>query len=244
MEKCYKIKYDYHTHTYYSHGKGRIEDNVRAADKKGLAGIAIADHGPGHIFYGIDREEVRSMRNEIEMLRRIYARMDIFLSVEANITDTGSGLDIEENELKEYDFLIAGYHFGIRRGHGLRNFIDYYSPFELPGRSKLMRKNTDMAVKAIYENPVKILAHPGDKGLFDMVEIAKACADRGTYLEINDQHGYMTTEAIRQAAKTDVQFIISSDAHTPEKVGSCEQSIKRALEADIDMNRIVNIVEC
>ena len=38
---------DYHTHTTYSHGKGRVEDNVKAAIAAGLREIAITDHGPG-----------------------------------------------------------------------------------------------------------------------------------------------------------------------------------------------------
>ncbi|MCL1983525.1 MAG: PHP domain-containing protein [Clostridiales bacterium] len=244
MEKSYKIKFDYHTHTYYSHGKGRIEDNVRAAAQKGLTGIAVADHGPGHLFYGIDKREIQDMRLEIDLLRKIYTEMDIFLSVEANICDFGNCLDIGESDLAEYDFIIAGYHYATRNGRTVRNFMHSHSPFGLPGRGRLMCKNTDMALKAIYENPIKIFTHPGDKGPFDVFEIAKACADRGTYLEINDHHEHLSAEAIRIAAKTDAAFVISSDAHTPEGVGSCERGIKRALDAGIDMGRIVNIVEC
>ena len=55
MENEYELMYDLHTHTTYSHGKGSVEDNVRAAMNKGLGYIAISDHGPGHIFYGINR---------------------------------------------------------------------------------------------------------------------------------------------------------------------------------------------
>jgi putative hydrolase len=61
----YKVKYDYHTHTVHSHGKGSISDNVRIAVEKGLSGIAVSEHGPGHWFYGINRESVRKMRMEI-----------------------------------------------------------------------------------------------------------------------------------------------------------------------------------
>ena len=44
---------DYHIHTVYSrhhHGKSTIEDTVRAAYEKGLAQIAITDHGVAQAF--------------------------------------------------------------------------------------------------------------------------------------------------------------------------------------------------
>ena len=65
----YKMTFDYHTHTIFSHGKGTIADNVEAARSKGLKGIAITDHGPGHLTYGIKREAVPEMRRQIEELK-------------------------------------------------------------------------------------------------------------------------------------------------------------------------------
>ena len=44
---------DYHTHTTYSHGKGSVADNARAAAAVGLKEIAITDHGLRHIIFGI-----------------------------------------------------------------------------------------------------------------------------------------------------------------------------------------------
>ena len=49
----YRMIYDHHTHTVYSHGKGSIEDNVKVALSKGLKSVAITDHGPGHLTYGL-----------------------------------------------------------------------------------------------------------------------------------------------------------------------------------------------
>ena len=239
----YRLKYDYHTHTVYSHGKGTIEDNVRAAQQKGLQGIAIADHGPGHLLYGIDREKVKGARKEIEELRNKYKGMDILFSVEANIMSTGKGLDLTEPEAGDYDFVIAGYHFGIRGGFCVENFIHSSFPFKLPGRDKLKNRNTDMVIKALSENNVKILTHPGDKGPFDIFEIAKTCAALGVLLEINDRHGRPDISDIRIAAKTDVKFIINSDAHSPGKVGSCRAGIMKAFDAGLDPDRIVNIEE-
>ena len=50
-----------------------------------------------------------------------------------------------------------------------------------------------------------------------------------------------SVEEIRIAAKYDVKFVISSDAHVPENVGLYEPQLLRALDAGLDPERIVNI---
>ena len=70
----YELLYDLHTHTTYSHGKGSIEDNVREAFNQGLEFVAISDHGPGHLFYGINRNEIVNMRNDIERMNEMCIR--------------------------------------------------------------------------------------------------------------------------------------------------------------------------
>ena len=44
---------DLHTHTLYSHGKGTPEENVLAAISCGLKTVAVSEHGPGHMFFGV-----------------------------------------------------------------------------------------------------------------------------------------------------------------------------------------------
>lgn len=237
----YKMTFDYHTHTTFSHGKGSIEDNVKEAVKKGLRAIAISDHGPGHLTYGVKRKNFPLMREEIERLKKVYPQIEIYLSVEANIVSGKPYWDIKEDELKYFDFTLAGYHYGIPGGHCIGNWLDAHKFYlESMGR-RLLVKNTDMTVKALYENDIKILTHPGDKGRFDIAEIAKACADTDTLMEISTWHDHLTVDEIKIAAKEDVRFIISSDAHTSNRVGSFRGGIKRALQAGLDIGRIVNI---
>ena len=90
----YKLLYDLHTHTTFSHGKGSIEDNVKVAIEKGLKAIAITDHGPGHLTYGIKREAIPIMRKQIDLLSKKYPEIKIYLGVEANIIDNGNYLDV------------------------------------------------------------------------------------------------------------------------------------------------------
>lgn len=235
----YGLTFDYHTHTSYSDGKGTMEDNVLAAIAKGLKGLAITDHGPGHLFYGVKREEIPKMKEEVERLREQYPQIELYFGVEANIISVENYVDITEEEANFYDFIIAGYHYGTTKAYCIRNFLYQYG-FLFKGE-ELREKNTDMVVKAIENNEIKILTHPGSKGPFDMVRIADACARHGVWMEISTHHSHLTVEEIKIAAEAGAEFVISSDAHLPSVVGDFEGGLERAKEAGIDLSRIKNI---
>jgi putative hydrolase len=98
-----------------------------------------------------------------------------------------------------------------------------------------------MVTKALYANNIFMLTHPGDKGPFDILELAKACEATDTLMEISNWHPHLDEEGIKTAAKTGVKFAISSDAHSPEKIGGFTKGLKRAQNAGLDLSRIVNI---
>lgn len=242
----YRMVYDHHTHTTYSHGKGTIADNVRVAAAKGLKSVAITDHGPGHMTYGIDRAKIPTMREEIAALKVEFPDMEILLGVEANTMRIQPHIDVPASERGDYDILLAGYHYGIRNAGMIANYAYRHSGLFHGENSSLKVANTAMILDCLYFNEeagnhIDILTHPGDKGPFDIEDIAKACADTGTLIEINDKHAHLTVDEIKIAAKFDVKFVIGSDAHVPEKVGSFEGPLRRALEAGLDIERIVNI---
>ena len=236
--KKYKMIYDHHTHTVYSHGKGSIEDNVRVAAQKGLRSIAVTDHGPGHLTYGISMDKLDEMREEIKRLKVLYPDVEILLGVEANTLRKPPYIDIEETS--KFDILLAGYHFGILKAGMVPNYISNHTGL-FTKDSSLMVQNTDMILNALYNNKIDILTHPGDKGPFDIHDIARACEDTGTMIEINAKHKHLIVEEIKTASKFDLNFVIGSDAHMPERVGEFEEPLARALEAGLDPERIVNI---
>jgi len=246
-KKTYRLEYDLHTHTTFSHGKGSIEDNVKAAVARGLKILGISDHGPGHVTYGLKRSNIPVMRDEIERLKPLYPQIEILLGVEANIINPSGKLDVTEEELRQFDYLLAGYHYGVfgeKPFHALglhaQNYILHGWFHRSTKKQKI--KNTEYTIRAIYENDIKILTHPGDKGVFDIGEIAMACAERGTLMEISTWHNWLTVEGIKEAAKTDARFVISSDAHTPERIGDYEGAVDRIRKAGLDFERVVNLI--
>ena len=240
----YRMLYDLHTHTTYSHGSGSIEDNVRVALEKGLEYVAISDHGPGHIFYGVNRNDFANIRNDIDKMSVKYQSINVRNSVEANILhakgQTPNGLDLRPDEFDEFDFVIAGFHFGCLNCSAVRNWL--WSHGFRAGEEALRKANTKMITDALRLNNIAILTHPGDKGPVDILEIAKVCRETDTLIEINSRHGHLTEEEIKTCMQVEgLKFIISSDAHTPEAVGSFSGALRRALNAGLDISRIVNI---
>lgn len=239
-----KIIADYHTHTVFSHGSGNIEDNVKVAIKKGLKILAISDHGPGHAFYGIKRERFIDMRREIDRLNDVYPQIKILLSLEANFMSVDGSLDVDEDMLEITDLIMCGYHFGSRPK---KIFLDLkmhayaiLSRFSKSIYKKSERINTEMMINAMNKYDITAITHPGAKGPIDIRQVATVAAAKNVALEVNVKHGHLTVDEIHEAMKTDVKFIIGSDAHTPQDVGEFTDSLNRCMEAGVPVNRIIN----
>ena len=242
-----KLFGDYHTHTIYSHGKGDIEDNVKMAIKKGLKEIAICDHGPGHFLYGVKKRNIPLMKEEILRLNDKYAKDDItiLLGVEANLIGFQGMIDMDDSLIKHTDILLLGYHYGVipaSFGDGIGLYIkNPLSKISGIGKEKSLELNTLAFIKAINKYPIDFITHPGAKVRLDIRELAKACGKVGTALEINAKHGELSIESIKIAMEEDVEFIVNSDAHTPEDVGNIEKSMERIKYSHLPLNRIRNI---
>jgi putative hydrolase len=244
--KTYCITADMHTHTVYSHGKGSIEDNVRAARSIGLKKIGIADHGPAHVGFGVKRKRLPMMRSEVDRLKKEYPDTDIRLGIEANILYGDGMLDIHPDDVHLFDYVLAGYHYGaVGRdpvpsiGRGVANFL---TPRSVAPRS-MIAKNTRDIVSALRRNDVYALTHPGDKFPVDLIEVAAVCAETDTLVELNTSHRSLSEKDVSDMAAADVAFIISSDAHSPGRVGDFRSAVDLVLGSGIDVARVINLKE-
>ncbi|QQY79103.1 putative hydrolase [Keratinibaculum paraultunense] len=238
---------DYHTHTIYSHGKGTIRENVEVSIEKGLKEIAICDHGPGHIIYGIKRDNIFKMRKEIDELNKEYKEINILLGIEANVMDYDGNIDVDDSMLEVLDILLLGFHYGIIPNniksmwyfYGL-NYLSKVLPFL---NDNMVDLNTKAVIKAIEKYPIDIITHPGSKAKLDIEKVGEVAYKHNTALEINSHHSQLSVENIKKALNTKVKFYINSDAHHPSDVGELQQGIQRALEAKVPICRIVNAKE-
>ncbi len=239
------IKSDLHTHTIYSDGKSTIEQNVIAARKKGLKRIAITDHGPNHKGFGIKRNGLKHMRDIVDEMNLKYDDIQILLGIEANILNENGDIDVYDDMKQYLDIILAGYHFGSFSGNLLADVV-FHGNNLLKNKSKKIyekakRINTNAFVNAMKRHDIDIITHPGAKGPLDMHVVAKVAKQTNTALEISaSRHKYLTFEDILIAKQYDVDFTINSDAHITSNIGGLDGGIKRALDAGINIETIVN----
>ncbi|WP_262428090.1 PHP domain-containing protein [Paratissierella segnis] len=251
-----KILGDYHTHTIFSsgfrkkgtHATGTIEDNANVALKKGLTTLAISEHGPGHYLYGVRKENIPLMKEEIKRLNEYYVPrgLTILLGVEANLVGLDGELDVDDEFIKYLDVLLMGYHYGAmpksaKDGLGLYLYNPISKAFKI-NQEKVVEMNTKAYLKAMDNYKIDIITHPGSKAKINIAEVAKKAKKVGTALEISAKHSELSVKSLNLLKGIDVDYYINSDAHKPEDVGNIEKGILKAREAKVPFDRIRNMI--
>lgn len=220
---------DLHTHTFYSHGRGTIEENVQAAIRLGLKRIGIAEHGPGHIFFPVKYKTLLRIRKEIDGLKAQYgSKIEILMGLEANLM--GDGVTDVPEDTSIFDFLMLGYHKGTAPCDAISRGWMKGILFRQNARHGLA--NAEAYIRAMDTMPKLInITHPGTYIPVDIPLLAREAAARGITLEINESHHNMTKEDLQAARAQGATFYLSSDAHKPRNVGAVEKSVVLAREA-------------
>ena len=236
---------DYHTHTVFSHGKGQIIDNALIAKEKGLKELGISDHGFAHPAFGLTKRKIPKMR-ELCVQATKETGVNVLLGIESNVIGTDGTVDLKPKMYDQFDIFLAGIHkfvlykFGTAFSLFVPNFINSTIKKEKVSKS-LIKNNTKTFINVIKNNPVDVITHVNFCCFADAVEVAKAARDYGTYIELNAKKTHLSDEEIFNVANTGVKFVISSDAHSPERVGEISL-IEQALErVKINREQIENI---
>ena len=236
---------DYHTHTVYSHGKGQIIDNAIKAKEKGLAEVGITDHGFSHPAFGLRKRKLPSMKNEIKKATESTG-VKVLLGIESNIIGTDGTVDLKEKYYDDFDIFLAGFHKFVlfKPSTAFSMFVpdmfhSYIMKKNLP--KSLIDLNTKTFINVIKKNPVDVITHLNFFCFADVKEVAKVASDYGTYIELNSKKVHFTDDELYELSKTDANFIIDSDAHSPSRVGEIslvEETLKRV---NFPLNKIHNI---
>ena len=237
---------DYHTHSQYSrhgHGKGTILENAKVAFDKGLKQIAITDHGFNHKFYGVKRKDIPQVKEDILNAKDVTG-VDVLLGVEANLISGNGDIDIIESDFEFLDILLMGHH----RMVNMKSHKDFYkfsitnmfcSPYK-PSPDRLNR-NTTALLRALDKYPIDILTHLNYGFPTDTLAVAKLAKEKGTLIELNGKRINFTDQELITMAEEGVNFIVNSDAHSPDRVGECNNAINTIFRLDIPLSQVVNV---
>ncbi len=236
------ISGDYHIHSRYSglsHGKNTISELKDAASKIGLSEIGIADHGLKHLFFGTSEKRLAKAREEADALNAAQEQgARVLLGLEADLISLDGLLDCKD--MACLDYVAMGYHKLAAAPSAAQA-----RKFTLPAlfRSKSQKDAFTRAyIKAIERYPLSFVTHIGRDMSVDAVEIAKAMSDYGVLFELNGKGVDITDEELCSvAAKTRVNFILNSDAHSAARVGDVAAPLAAARRAGVPLERIVNL---
>lgn len=236
---------DYHTHTPYSHGKNTVLENVLAAKAKGLKEIGITDHGFNHLLFGLKRKNLTALRSEIYEAEKLTG-VRVLMGMESNLTSLDGDTDMKIEDLKYFDIYICGIHEVLRYkslSDMYKIFVKNYSAYKFGKKpsDKVVANTTKAYINAIKKNPIDIISHINYKCYCNLEEVAKCCADYGTYIEINTKKRHVSAEELNLMASTGVRFVIDSDAHSADRVGDTKIAEELLAEASIPLEQIDNI---
>lgn len=237
---------DYHTHTVFSHGKGQIIDNANSAKEKGLIELGISDHGFAHPAFGLTARKVPKMRALCDQATE-QTGVKVLLGIESNIIGEDGTVDLKEKYYDYFDVFLAGIHkFVMYKFKSIFTLSipdlwhTYLKSKKVPQSVRTV--NTKTFINVIKNNPVDVITHLNFCCFADAVEVAKVASDYGTYIELNSKKVHLTDQEISDVlAKTSAQFILSSDAHSPSRVGEIQLALDTIKRLNIPKERIVNI---
>ncbi len=236
---------DYHTHTPYSHGKNTVLENAEAAKRAGLKQVAITDHGFNHLLFGLKRRKLSDLRRECTQAEQITG-VKVLMGMESNLISVDGRTDMREDDLLNFDIYLCGVH-SVLKYASFSDMYDImlanYAAYKCGRRpsEKIIAKTTEAYVNAIKNNPIDILTHINFKCCCDLKAVGEACAEYGTYVEINTKKRHISAEELNILAQTGARYVVNSDAHSADRVGDTAIADELVAEAGLNLELIDNI---
>ncbi len=233
------LRGDLHTHSEWSDGGSPIREMAEAARDIGHAYLALTDHSPRlTVANGLTAERLERQLDVVAELNAELAPFRILTGIECDILADGS-LDQSEELLGRLDVVVASVHSELR------------SP-----RAQM----TERMLAAVANPHTDVLGHctgrllvereqaggkkqrPRPESDFDAEAVFTACAQHGTAVEINSRPERLDPprRLLALAADLDCLFAIDTDAHAPGQLDWQDAGCRRAAEAGIGPDRVIN----
>jgi len=227
------IRGDLHMHTTATDGEATLGEMVRAAIDRGLAYIAITDHGQRvTMAHGLDRRRLLKQWDEIDALNASLAEdgkppIVVLKGIEVDMLEKG-GLDLPDEVLARADWVVASLHYG---------------------QNQPRERITKRIIEAIENPHVCVIGHPTGRLInrrpaydVDIEAVIAAAARTGTFLEINANPWRLDLDdRLAAAAKAaGVKLVISTDAHSTQGLDVMRCGILQARRAGLEAKDVAN----
>ncbi len=221
------IAVDTHTHTNISHhAYSTLEENIAAAKRKGMEGIAITNHAPmlGDGAHSWHFSSLKNFKNYVYGIR-------LLRGAEVNIMNVEGEIDLDNYALAPLEIVIASMH----------------TPCFAPNQSEAVV--TRAYLNMLEKNPkVNIMGHMGDgRYKCDYRAVLEKVKETGRIVEIN-HHSFDVRagshENCREIAlicsELKIPVVLSTDAHFSDDVGEVENSWRMLREINFPEELILN----
>ena len=236
---------NFHTHSHYCDGKGKIEDYLRAAADSDVLSIGFSSHAPVPFpcTWCMKQDALADYLEEITWAGKSFPQLEIYKGLEVDyIPDVISPLTFSDR----LDFTVGSIHF-VEHYDGKRWEIDNTLEVFKDGLNKIFNNDIKAAVTRYLELTREMLntAPPAILGHLDKIkvnalqlsfdeteqwyrdEVAKTIdviSDSNTIVEVNTRGLYKKKSAttypspwiLEQLLDQNIRITISSDAHHPQ----------------------------
>lgn len=208
-----------HGHTDWSDGKATLEAMARAASERGMAYLAITDHGPRvRVANGLDAARLRRQGEAIDALQAELEGITLLRGCEVDILEDGR-LDLPDDVLAGLDVVVCSihYHLGLSRA-----------------------EQTARVLRAMDNPHFMIWGHPTAREInrrepvdIDLERCLAAAAERGIAVEINAQPKRLDLcdRHARLALEQGCRLTVNTDAHSVAHLDLARYGIDQARRA-------------
>jgi DNA polymerase (family X) len=228
LVEAQQIRGDLHCHSTWSDGRASIEVMGRAARERGYDYLAICDHTPAvGAVPGLTPDDVRRQGEEIATVNETLAPFRVLRGIECDILPDGR-LDLPDDVLAELDWVQASVHGGQRM-----------SSLEMTNR-----------VEEALGNPyVRCLSHPTGRlinrrpeNALDLERVFELAVEHQIALEVNGLPARLDLrgEHVRNALRSGVRIVCSTDAHSVPGLDNMALSIATARRGWATAERVLN----
>lgn len=220
---------DTHCHTIASdHAYSTITENAIQAAEKGIKYLAITDHG----ISMPDAPHLWHFHN-LRIVPRSICGVKILYGVESNILNYHGDLDMDNDTIDIFDWIVASYHEPVCAPSNVNDHSEGYI--------NLAKNNT-------Y---VDVIGHSGnDSFKYDYKRVIKVFKEYDKIVEINEgslsfRKGSKVNciEIAKLCKKYEVKVVVNSDAHISYKIGCVENSFKMLKEISFPQRLVLNADE-